>query len=125
MFSENYQIKTTFGKNVYLAQRKCSGDFVALKKIPIDSCTDEQLRKIVEETRLIQLLDSPHIITVQSVFVQGFDVYFIYPFFCFGSCKEAMTNFFVSGFPECIAALILRDVLTALEYLHRRGIVHR
>ena len=36
-----------------------------------------------------------------------------------------MKNYFPTGFPEIIAALILRDVLSALDYLSKRGIIHR
>lgn len=30
-----------------------------------------------------------------------------------------------SGFPEIVVSLILRDVLCGLEYLHRKGYIHR
>lgn len=35
------------------------------------------------------------------------------------------TNFPILGFPEIIVCLILRDVLLGLEYIHRKGYIHR
>lgn len=121
----DYEIRATFSKSVFLALHKPSTQFVALKRISADSYPDEEFKIICEEIKNVLSLSHENIIKIHSVFVNNLDLNVIYPFYCFGSCKEAMKNFFFTGFPEVISALILRDVITALDYLHRRGIIHR
>jgi STE20-related kinase adapter protein alpha len=123
--SEIYQIRATFSKSVFLAVHKPSSKFIAMKKILADNYSDEEFKSIIEEIKFVLSLNHQNIVKIHSVFVKDFDINVIYPFFCFGSCKEAMKNFFFTGFPEIIVALILRDVLEALNYLHKRGIIHR
>lgn len=124
MFGD-YQIRATFSKSVFLAMHKPSTQYVALKRISADSYSDEEFKNICDEVRNVLLFSHPNIIKIHSVFVRNLDINVIYPFYCFGSCKEAMKNFFFTGFPEVISCLILKDILLALEYLHKRGIIHR
>jgi STE20-related kinase adapter protein alpha len=98
---------------------------VALKKISVDKYNDENFKKICEEVKIIKDLQHENVVQIYAVFVKDLEVHTVYPFFCFGSCKEAIKNFFTSGFPEIICALILKDLLLAVEYLHSRGIIHR
>lgn len=67
----------------------------------------------------------PNILQIQSSFVYNLDVYVVSPVMCYGSCKDTYNNCFKSGFPETITILILRDLLNALEYLHRKHFIHR
>lgn len=67
----------------------------------------------------------PNILSFYSSFVHNLDVVLIAPIMCFGSCRDLLNNFFVTGFPEQIVSLLLHDVLAGLEYLHRKGFVHR
>lgn len=67
----------------------------------------------------------PHILQLHAVFVSNFEVYVISPIMCYCSCRDVMNNYFNTGFPELIVSLILRDILLGLEYLHRKGFVHR
>lgn len=67
----------------------------------------------------------PNIVQIHSSFVFQLDVYVVTPVMCYGSCKDTYRNCFKSGFPEPIATLILRDLLQALDYLHRRHFIHR
>lgn len=124
MFGD-YQVRATIGKSVYLALHKPSSQFVALKRISADNYADGDFRLICSEITVLKVLKHPNIVKIETVFVKNLDINVIFPFYCFGSCREAMKNFFFTGFPEIISALILRDLLTALDYLHKREIIHR
>lgn len=124
MFGD-YQVRALFSDNVSLALHKPSTQYVALKRISADIYQDDEFKNICEEIKNVLLFNHPNIIRINEVFVSGFNINVIYTFYCFGSCKEAMKNFFFTGFPEIISSLVLKDVLTALDYLHKRGIIHR
>jgi STE20-related kinase adapter protein alpha len=123
MFSQ-FEVRSNLSKNISLAVHKPSNNYVAIKRIMADN-SDEELKSILEEISLVLKLQHSSIIEIHSVYVQDMDVLIVYPFFCFGSCKEAMKNFFFTGFPEIISALIIKDVLHGLDYLHSRDIIHR
>lgn len=122
MFGD-YEIRSSVSKNVFIALHKPSNKYCAIKRLSADNYDDSEFKLICEE--LTMDLKHKNIIRIHSAFVKDLDVHVIYPFFCFGSCKEAMKNFFFTGFPEIIASLILKDVLQAIEYLHSRAIIHR
>lgn len=149
MFGD-YRVITNFNKNVFLAFHRPSSQYVALKKISADSYVDEDFKDISEEIKRVLSFNHPNIISFYSVFVDKFDINVVLPFFCFGNCDDALKKYFYTGFPESerkttrpyekksllliwshfccfsvICAFILRDVLTGLEYLHRRQIIHR
>lgn len=121
----DYEIRSSVSKNVYLALEKSSSKYVAIKRVSADKYSNEDFKKIIDEITLVKDLQHKNIIIIQSVFVKDLDLNVVTNFFCFGSCKEAMKNFFFTGFPEIIAALILKDVLLAVDYLHNQGIIHR
>jgi serine/threonine protein kinase len=125
MESSDYEARFNFGKSVCLAVEKSTNKFVTLKRITADNYFDEDFKKICDEITLIKDCKHKNIIKIHAVFVRDFDLCVVYPFFGFGSCKEAIKNLFFTGFPEIIAALILKDVLLAIDYLHSRGIIHR
>lgn len=122
MFGD-YEIKSNVSKSVHIAVHKPSNKYVAIKKISADSYGDEEFKLICEEITMD--LQHKNIVKIQAAFIKDFDIHVVYPFFCFGSCKEAIKNFFFTGFPEVVCALILKDLLKAIDYLHSRGIIHR
>lgn len=67
----------------------------------------------------------PNILPVLTSFVCNTNVYFVSPFLSYSSCKDTINNSFMSGFPEVIAVLITKDLLSALDYIHKKKFIHR
>lgn len=98
-----------------------------------------------EEIIMMRQFDFPQILPLHTAFVNNLDVFVVSPVMCFNSCRDAMNTYFstgksyssrsdsilvhfglcFSGFPEILVCLILRDVLLGIDYLHRKGFIHR
>uniref|UniRef100_A0A7G3B239 Putative ste20-like serine/threonine protein kinase n=1 Tax=Lutzomyia longipalpis TaxID=7200 RepID=A0A7G3B239_LUTLO len=109
--------------SVYLAKHT-SGQLVALKKFRMDRAKEESAY-IRDEILTMRQFHHPNILSFFTSFVDNFDVFVIAPFMPYGSCRDTMTNSCRTGFPEIIVVLILRDVLHGVEYLHKKGFIHR
>ncbi|XP_059611281.1 STE20-related kinase adapter protein alpha isoform X1 [Phlebotomus argentipes] len=78
-----------------------------------------------DEILIMRQFNHPNILSFFTAFVDNFDVFVIAPFIPFGSCRDTMTNSCVTGFPEIVVVLIVKDILHGLEYLHKKGFIHR
>lgn len=58
-------------------------------------------------------------------FVVSHQLWVVLPFMEFGSCSDVINAGFKDGLPELLIAAILRDVVSALDYLHGLGYIHR
>ncbi|XP_058061458.1 STE20-related kinase adapter protein alpha [Anopheles bellator] len=133
MFGNNvqsYDFKVELAKcfnnlgTVYLAQHRPSGQHVAIKKFLIEDLKNED-GHIQDEAKHLREFDHPNILSLHISFVHQFELYFVLPLMCYGSCRDTMINYFETGFQETILLCILRDVVQGLEYLHRKGYIHR
>lgn len=70
-------------------------------------------------------MQHPNIIQYYSSFVIGPEVCVVGPLMAFGSCRDLLNTHFSNGLPENAIALILREVLEALDYIHKKGFIHR
>uniref|UniRef100_A0A1L8DM73 Putative ste20-like serine/threonine protein kinase n=1 Tax=Nyssomyia neivai TaxID=330878 RepID=A0A1L8DM73_9DIPT len=127
--SNDYEIRAELATcmhgiaSVYLAKHT-SGQLVALKKFRMDKAKEESAY-IRDEILTMRQFHHPNILSFFTSFVDNFDVFVIAPFMPYGSCRNTMANSCVTGFPEIIVALILKDVLHGVEYLHKKGFIHR
>lgn len=70
-------------------------------------------------------LKHTNVVTYDFCFVDYQSVYVVCQLCGFGSCTDLITKHFQDGLPELAICLILKDVLSALAYIHKKGIVHR
>ncbi|XP_041448145.1 putative serine/threonine-protein kinase STE20-like isoform X2 [Drosophila obscura] len=119
----NSTIKTgkfgTLYKANYLNKNKC----VVIKKISVEQQADK-LAMICEDVLKFRQFKHKNINTILHCFVYKNYVYIVFPFMCFGDCQTLLENVFTSGFPEILIALIFKDIMCALMYIHSHHFVH-
>lgn len=57
--------------------------------------------------------------------MHGRELYVISPLMDLGSCRDILNQHFPEGLQEIVCAIALRDVLCALDYLHKQLYIHR
>lgn len=58
-------------------------------------------------------------------FVHGPEVCVVSSLMGYGSCRDLMTRYFNEGLPEAAVILILKELLEAVDYIHKKGYIHR
>nr|CAD7257189.1 unnamed protein product [Timema shepardi] len=77
------------------------------------------------EIILTRQLQHHNVLPYCASFVVGSEVCVVSPFMAFGSCQNLLSNHFIDGLPELAIAHIMRDILQGLDYIHKKGYIHR
>ncbi|KAJ0175843.1 hypothetical protein K1T71_009002 [Dendrolimus kikuchii] len=109
---------------VYSALYKPSNQNVALKRYFVDK-TKENANLIQQDILTRKELQHTNILPYLASFVNGRELYIVSPLMTFGSCRDILDGYFQEGLPELACAIVLRDVLLALQYLHKQLYIHR
>ncbi|KAJ8947933.1 hypothetical protein NQ314_008526 [Rhamnusium bicolor] len=109
---------------VHLAKHISSGAMVAIKKFDMDKIK-EGAHLVEREIILTKQLHHSNLITYHTAFVSGPDVCVVSPLMAYGSCRDLLSRHFNDGLPEQAIITIIRDVFDGLDYLHRKGYIHR
>lgn len=110
---------------VNLARYKPTGGDVAIRRIDLDSCTNDMVNYLQGELHVSKLFHHPCILPYKSIFIAENELWVITPFMAFGSARDLICAHFADGLSEQTIAYILLGVLRALEYIHQMGYVHR
>ncbi|GAA5943405.1 uncharacterized protein JCM15063_002940 [Sporobolomyces koalae] len=123
-----FQRKELVGKGayggVYKGIHTPTGTVVALKVIDLDT-PDDDISEIQKEVALLsELRDAArHNITLyHGCYLNGYELWIAMDFASGGSIRTLMKS---GPIEEKYAALIVREVLVALSFLHRQDIIHR
>ncbi|KAH8339722.1 hypothetical protein KR074_003426, partial [Drosophila pseudoananassae] len=108
---------------VYKGTELNTNKSIAIKKVPLDEKI-ENIDIMCKEIFNCRQFKHPNIKSILHSFIWKENLYVIYPFMCFGDCQTLLQNVFKTGFPETLIALILRDVISALIYIHSQHFVH-
>lgn len=138
IFAHRYRLTTRvlgFGgyAAVYVANDEKTGKQVACKivKQPDNLDEDHELRltcratneSVAREFNILKALSHPNIMTLEAVYSTPYNVYIFQDLITGGDLMSHVQR--TGRLSEAQAAIILRQLLEAVKYLHANGIVHR
>lgn len=112
--------KGSFGK-VYKGFDKRSKLPVAIKVIDLDLAEDE-IEDIELEIKILSQLNSQHITKYYGTYLKGSELWIVMEYCLGGSCADLLQPGPIS---EPYIAIIMKEVLKGLEYLHAENKLHR
>ncbi|KAF2753958.1 Pkinase-domain-containing protein [Pseudovirgaria hyperparasitica] len=122
--ADNYQVLEeldgSFGV-VYKAIEKSTGELVAIKHIDLEGSGDD-LAEIQQEISVLSTCKSPYVTQYKASFVKGVKLWIVMEYLGGGSCLDLLKP---GSFSEAHIAIICRELLLGLDYLHHTGKIHR
>ena len=115
---------------IYLSKKRDSNTLLATKKISLKYISVEPLFKthLDNEIKFLKEFNHNNIIKLYDVKVTQSDIYLIMEYCNGGSLKKALNRYkqkYYKPFTEDIVRFLMKQILSAVEYLHGKGIVHR
>ncbi|KAI9011534.1 kinase-like domain-containing protein [Gaertneriomyces semiglobifer] len=112
--------KGAFGE-VFKGIHRQSGQPVAIKVIDFEESGDD-IDEIRHEISILSELSSRYVTEYYGSYIKGTKLWIVMEFCDGGSCLDLIRH----GMPsEPLVAVIMRELLRALDYLHGRGKIHR
>eukprot|EP00043_Microstomoeca_roanoka_P010609 m.100556 g.100556 ORF g.100556 m.100556 type:complete len:586 (-) comp14942_c3_seq1:121-1878(-) len=124
---DNYELGKTIGKGnfakVKLAKHKFTQVEVAIKIIDKRNMSDASLSKLMREVRIMKMLDHPNIVKLYEVIDTNEKLYLVMEYASGGEVFDYLVNH--GRMKEKEARIKFRQIVSAIQYCHRKGIVHR
>ena len=95
----------------------------AMKIIKKSSVDQEEREEMLKEVSILKSIDHPNIIKIYDLYEDDSFLYFVIEYCSGGELFDRIQK--ISTFSEKQAAKYIRQLLSAIAYLHNRNIVHR
>ncbi|MGE5291035.1 MAG: protein kinase domain-containing protein [Micromonosporaceae bacterium] len=123
----SYRIERELGgggmSRIFLAQDTALERRVVIKVLPPEMGAGVNKDRFLREIQLAARLQHPHVVPLLTAGTAGDLLYYVMPFLEGESLRERLARQHELPIPEALR--ILRDVVEALAYAHRNGVVHR
>jgi serine/threonine-protein kinase RIM15 len=116
--------KGAFG-SVFLAKKKITGDYFAIKVLKkADMIAKNQITNVkAERMILMQQAESPFVAKLYWTFQSKENLYLVMEYLNGGDCAALIKS--LGSLPEEWTKNYIAEVVLGLQYLHQRGVVHR
>lgn len=126
VFLANYQLTNCQHKSEILVDKQRNIVYndlpVAIKCFKLENLSKTDFELTIHEAKILRKLKHKNILPLLANFVNGNQIWFVMPIAIYGSCYNLSRPF---GLSESTIALILKDVLQGIDYIHNQGIIHR
>ncbi len=124
---ERYEVRKTIGQGAYgevrMVMDKVTNDVRAMKVIPKSTCAGVNSSAITNEIKVLKTLDHPSILKIYEFYQDEINYYLITEYCSGGELYDRIIK--MKNFSEVKAAQLMKQVLSAVAYCHKRKIVHR
>jgi serine/threonine-protein kinase RIM15 len=116
--------KGAFG-SVFLAKKKTTGDYYAIKVLKkADMIAKNQITNVkAERMILMKQAESPFVAKLYFTFQSKENLYLVMEYLNGGDCAALIKS--IGSLPEEWTRNYVAEIVLGLEYLHEHGIVHR
>ena len=125
--NERYVVESAIGKGAYgevsLIKDKISNNTRAMKVIPKEICNTSNSSSVVSEINMLKSLDHPNIIKMYEFYQDESNYYLVTEYCSGGELYDRIIA--MRNFSEFKAAELMKQILSAVTYCHKRNIVHR
>ncbi|KAI0897799.1 Pkinase-domain-containing protein [Annulohypoxylon nitens] len=125
--ADHYQVLEQLGSGsfgvVYKGIEIATGEVVAIKLIDLES-TEDDIQDIQAEISVLSTCASPYVTQYKASFLKGSKLWIVMEYLGGGSCLDLLKPG-PSYFSETHVAIICRELLRGLDYLHAEGKIHR
>lgn len=122
-----YDIGRELGRGAHAVVRKgkhrATGDVVAVKVISKGACSPENLKYLQREIDIAKFLKHKNIVRTSDIFESGNHLYIVLELMPGGTLQNMVDAY--GPLSENDARYVMLDLLSAVQFIHQKGIVHR
>jgi tetratricopeptide (TPR) repeat protein/tRNA A-37 threonylcarbamoyl transferase component Bud32 len=127
VLGDAYRVQRELGgggmSRVFLADEHRLGRQVVIKVLPPEMGAGVNAERFEREIQLAARLQHPHIVPLLTAGASGDLLYYVMPYIAGESLRVKLAR--EGELPVAEAVRVLREVVQALAYAHRHGVVHR